>query len=128
MAPRFKRKRESSRASSSTGTQHSGRSKASRSRRSSQPSQRRLPPKWQAHHREVYSDAQNSTPPHFSSQSAPRHAAETEEVDEDLDQVVMGIDRSQKGTIGCAYYVAREEKLFCLQDVVNGTLDAVETR
>jgi DNA mismatch repair protein MSH5 len=48
-------------------------------------------------------------------------------VDEDLDQVVMGIDRNQKGTIGCAYYVAREEKLFCLQDVVNGTFEAVET-
>lgn len=39
----------------------------------------------------------------------------------------MAIDRQQKGAIGCAYYVARDEKLSCLQDVANGSMDAVAT-
>jgi DNA mismatch repair protein MSH5 len=38
----------------------------------------------------------------------------------------MAIDQ-QKGTIGCAYYITREETLYFLQDLTSGNLDAVET-
>lgn len=40
----------------------------------------------------------------------------------------MAIDRHQKGTIGCAYYVARDETLYCLQDMTQGNMDAIDKR
>jgi DNA mismatch repair protein MSH5 len=39
----------------------------------------------------------------------------------------MAIDMKEHGTVGCAYYVAREERLFCMEDVVHGGTDTVET-
>jgi DNA mismatch repair protein MSH5 len=47
--------------------------------------------------------------------------------DEMFDNVIMAIDMKERGTVGCAYYVAREERLFCMEDVVNGGKDVVET-
>jgi DNA mismatch repair protein MSH5 len=47
--------------------------------------------------------------------------------DEMLDNVIMAIDMKERGTVGCAYYVAREERLFCMEDVVCGGKDVVET-
>jgi DNA mismatch repair protein MSH5 len=38
----------------------------------------------------------------------------------------MAIDRQQKGAVGCAYYVACEEKLYCLHDLTTGNLDAID--
>ena len=39
----------------------------------------------------------------------------------------MAIDMKQRGTIGCAYYVAREEKLCMMEDIQMGRLDIVDT-
>lgn len=39
----------------------------------------------------------------------------------------MAIDRRQNQAIGCAYYIASEEKLCCLQDIAQGDLDVLET-
>jgi DNA mismatch repair protein MSH5 len=47
--------------------------------------------------------------------------------DETLDNVVMAVDMKECGVVGCAYYVAREERLFCMEEIVNGGKDVVET-
>src|SRR2546421_6767413 len=47
--------------------------------------------------------------------------------DEVLDNVIMAIDMKERGTVGCAYYIAREERLFCMEDVIYGGKDVVET-
>ena len=51
---------------------------------------------------------------------------EKENNDELLDVVVVALDIKERGTVGCAYYVAREERLFCMEDVVNGGINVVD--
>ena len=51
-----------------------------------------------------------------------------DDTDETLDNVVMAIDMKERGTVGCAYYVAREERMFCMEDIVHGGGDVMETR
>lgn len=50
-----------------------------------------------------------------------------DDIDETLENVVMAIDIKERGTVGCAYYIAREERLFCMEDIVNGGNDVTET-
>ena len=50
-----------------------------------------------------------------------------DDTDEMLDNVIMAVDMKERGTVGCAYYVAREERLFCMEDMVHGGRDVVET-
>ena len=38
----------------------------------------------------------------------------------------MALDIGGKGKIGCAYYVAGEERLFCMEEVVLGGVDIIE--
>ncbi|EMD01095.1 hypothetical protein BAUCODRAFT_62522 [Baudoinia panamericana UAMH 10762] len=45
---------------------------------------------------------------------------------ETLDEVVMAVDLSERGTVGCAYYVARQEKLYFMEDVQLGGPDIVD--
>jgi hypothetical protein len=40
----------------------------------------------------------------------------------------MAVDCKDHGTIGCAYYVAKEERLFCMQDVPKGNKEIVDRR
>ncbi|WEW55811.1 hypothetical protein PRK78_001244 [Emydomyces testavorans] len=47
--------------------------------------------------------------------------------DDDLCQVVMAIDIRERGTVGCAYYVAEQMKLYILEDITSGGTDVVET-
>lgn len=52
------------------------------------------------------------------------------EVDHDLDslhEIVMAVDLSSRGAVGCAYYVAREEKLYFMEDMQLGGPDAVDS-
>lgn len=44
-----------------------------------------------------------------------------------LNEVIMAVDLRDKGTIGCCYYVAREEKLYLMDDVKCGGLDVIDT-
>jgi DNA mismatch repair protein MSH5 len=44
-----------------------------------------------------------------------------------LNEIVMAIDMKEKGTVGCAYYIAREEKLFLMEDIKLAGLDIVDT-
>lgn len=43
-----------------------------------------------------------------------------------LDEIFMCIDIKNKGTVGCAYYVAKDEKLRFMEDVKFGGLEVVE--
>lgn len=127
MAPPFKHKRQASYTSTSARTLQSRRSERGRFKRPSIPSQ---PSSQREQDDPTHSQAasrRHASPSSVPPQAQPYPVSDNDEVNEDLEQVIMAVDRQQKGTIGCAYYVAREEKLYCLQDVTDGTLDAIET-
>ncbi|KFY67615.1 hypothetical protein V496_01506 [Pseudogymnoascus sp. VKM F-4515 (FW-2607)] len=44
-----------------------------------------------------------------------------------LNEIIMAVDMRDRGTLGCAYYVAREEKLFLMEDIKLSGLDIVDT-
>ena len=44
-----------------------------------------------------------------------------------LNEVVMCIDMRDRGTVGCCYYVARDQKMFVMSDVSYGGVEIVET-
>lgn len=44
-----------------------------------------------------------------------------------LNEVVMAIDMNKAGSLGCAYYIAAEEKLLLLDDVAMAGVEIVET-
>jgi DNA mismatch repair protein MSH5 len=48
-------------------------------------------------------------------------------VDDTLNEVVMAVDMTPRGTVGCCYYVARDEKLFFMEDIQFGHVDVVDT-
>lgn len=60
----------------------------------------------------------------------PEDEADIEEREENdaLNEVVMAVDLRDRGTVGCCYYVAREEKLYFMEDVKHGGLDVIDTR
>jgi DNA mismatch repair protein MSH5 len=47
---------------------------------------------------------------------------------DDLNQVIMAIDVNSNGTVGCTYYMAKEEKLHLLQDVKTGGDAVIDSR
>src|SRR2546421_2757122 len=49
-----------------------------------------------------------------------------DDYDETLDHVIMAIDINERGTVGCAYYVAGQERLLCMEDIVHGDNDTLE--
>jgi DNA mismatch repair protein MSH5 len=46
--------------------------------------------------------------------------------DDTRDEVIMAIDLTARGTVGCCYYVAKDEKLFFMEDIQFGDVDVVE--
>lgn len=52
--------------------------------------------------------------------------AEREDADS-LDEVIMCVDMRDRGTVGCCYYVARNQKLFVMADVTYGGIEVVDT-
>lgn len=48
--------------------------------------------------------------------------------DDTLSEVIMAIDMTPRGTVGCCYYVAREEKLYFMEDIQIGDVNLVDTR
>lgn len=42
------------------------------------------------------------------------------------DQVIMAIDIGRKNNVGCAYYIAGEERLLCMEEVVLGGAEVIE--
>lgn len=55
-----------------------------------------------------------------------------DDIDQDLDalnEIVMAVDLGHRGSVGCSYYVAREEKLYFMEEVQLGgpqVLDSCE--
>ena len=48
--------------------------------------------------------------------------------DDDLDHVIMAVDRREAGTIGCSYYSAQEEKLYLLGDIQSAGAEVTDSR
>jgi DNA mismatch repair protein MSH5 len=46
--------------------------------------------------------------------------------DDALNEVIMALDLKDRNTVGCAYYIAREEKLCLAQDIKMGGLDMIK--
>lgn len=44
-----------------------------------------------------------------------------------LNEIIMAVDMRDQGTLGCAYYIAREEKLFLMEDIKLSGLEIVDT-
>ncbi|KFY12425.1 hypothetical protein V491_06792 [Pseudogymnoascus sp. VKM F-3775] len=65
------------------------------------------------------------------SNHAPEIESEAEVQDREdadaLNEIIMAIDMRDRGTLGCAYYIAREEKLFLMEDIKLSGLDIVDT-
>lgn len=47
---------------------------------------------------------------------------------DDSGEIVMAVDIKEKGTVGCCYYIAREERLSILSDVQFGGKDFIDMR
>jgi DNA mismatch repair protein MSH5 len=45
-----------------------------------------------------------------------------------LNEVIMAVDLRGHNTVGCCYYVARDEKIYFMEDVKLGGCDVVDTR
>lgn len=45
--------------------------------------------------------------------------------DDSLHEIVAAVNVRDRGTVGCAYYVAREGRLFCMEDIKLGGIDVV---
>jgi hypothetical protein len=63
-------------------------------------------------------------PPTTSQLDAEIRAEEAE--DEFLDHVVMAIDIRDRDTVGCAYYVAQQQSLICMEDIVGGGTEVLD--
>ena len=59
----------------------------------------------------------------------PEPAVDDFDADPDvLSEVVMAVTLAERGSVGCAYYVAREEKLYFMEDVKLGGPDIIDAR
>jgi DNA mismatch repair protein MSH5 len=54
--------------------------------------------------------------------------AEADEDADALNEVVLAVDLRERGTVGCAYYVARDEKLYFMEDARLGGVETIEAR
>jgi DNA mismatch repair protein MSH5 len=43
-----------------------------------------------------------------------------------LNEIIMALDTKNRGTVGCCYYVAREEKLYFMEDAKLGGLNVID--
>ncbi|KAH3979586.1 hypothetical protein HBH70_150560 [Parastagonospora nodorum] len=48
------------------------------------------------------------------------------QADDTLNEVIMSVDLTNRGTVGCCYYTARDEKLFFMEDIQCGDVDVVD--
>lgn len=119
------RNRTESRATSTQSNARSGSRHSTVSRTSSTQSlrgngrRRSFPPPASTRSERPVSAATNRT---FATdaQSTATAAAAPEDLEADLDvqaEVVMAVNLAERGTVGCAYYVARDEKLYFMEDM-----------
>jgi DNA mismatch repair protein MSH5 len=65
---------------------------------------------------------------HVPSKEGSGRSTEREDDDDSLNEVVLAVDLRERGTVGCAYYLAREEKIFCMEDWKLGSVTTVDAR
>ena len=58
----------------------------------------------------------------------PTSTSQNDDSREDADHVIMALDVKEKGNIGCAYYVSKEERLLCMEDIPRGEVDIMDRR
>ena len=61
-----------------------------------------------------------------TSTPAPSESVARDEQDDTLNEVIMAVDLTPRGTVGCCYYVARVEKMFFMEDIQMGDVDVVD--
>lgn len=52
----------------------------------------------------------------------------TDDDDDTLNEVVMAVDLLSRGTVGCCYYVARDERMYFMEDIQFGDVEIIENR
>ncbi|KAL8701408.1 MAG: hypothetical protein Q9201_004922 [Fulgogasparrea decipioides] len=64
----------------------------------------------------------------FDAGISPERDADIDEREDDdsMNEVIMAVDLRDQGTVGCAYYVAREEKLYMMEDVRLGAIEVIQ--
>lgn len=45
-----------------------------------------------------------------------------------MEQIIVALDMRDKGKLGCAYYIASEERLLCMEEISGGDVDVAEKR
>jgi len=63
-----------------------------------------------------------------TSVDTPSESRNAEENDDTLIEVVMAVDMTPRGMVGCCYYVARDEKLYFMEDIQCGDVDVIDSR
>jgi DNA mismatch repair protein MSH5 len=53
---------------------------------------------------------------------------DAEENDDTFIEVIMAVDMTPRGTVGCCYYVARDEKLYFMEDIQCGDVHIIDSR
>jgi DNA mismatch repair protein MSH5 len=61
-------------------------------------------------------------------QSTSDHEQEEDSDVDALDEVILAVDMRDRNTVGCAYYVAKDEKLHFMEDVKCGDVETIEAR
>ncbi|KAF3049875.1 MutS protein msh5 [Didymella keratinophila] len=101
-------------------------SASSRTRSSSVASVRPPRHRQQTHHAPFVQTPSRVAP--SDAQQSGDFTLETEDANDDtLSEVIMAVDMTPRGTVGCCYYVAREERLYFMEDIQIGDVDIVDT-
>ncbi|KAF7860638.1 hypothetical protein EAF04_008157 [Stromatinia cepivora] len=141
--PSFKRRRIGSAGGSNR--QHSARGQLTRFRSSSsrtssvpqsedRPSSMQSPPVPFKNRISIKSASSDVTaPPSVQDEGSNLEGGENEsdiqerEYEDSMDEIVMAVELKERGTIGCAYYIAREERLCMMTDISMAGLDMIDT-
>lgn len=59
-------------------------------------------------------------------ESEPEDDIQRREDADSLNEIIMAINMKERGTLGCAYYIAREEKLCMMEDIKMAGLDIID--
>lgn len=76
----------------------------------------------------TYVIGDSELPPSGLSQEHRPRNFQSEPDDDSLNEIIMSVDLGQKDMVGCCYYVARDEKMYFMEDVQSGGVAAVDAR
>jgi DNA mismatch repair protein MSH5 len=69
----------------------------------------------------------DSTSVHASLEEIVRDSALNDlQVDDTFNEIIMAVDITPRGMVGCCYYVAKDERLFFMEDIQFGDVDVVD--